>query len=90
MIEEVHLLPDHVHLMISIPPKYPVSQVMDYIKVKSAIDIARTFSGRQRNFLGQHFSARGYFVSTVGRDKKMIREYIRQQEQVDQRIDQRK
>ena len=67
-IEEGHLLPDHVHMMISIPPKYSVSQVIGYIKGKSAIHIARTFGGRKRNFVGQHFWARGYFVSTVGLD----------------------
>ena len=81
-------MPDHVHMMISIPPKYAVSQVVGYIKGKSAIHIARTHSGRQRNFVGQHFWARGYFVSTVGRDEKVIREYIRHQEKEDRRIDQ--
>ena len=77
-IEEGHLLPDHVHMMISIPPKYSVSQVIGYMKGKSAIHIARTFAGRKRNFVGQHFWARGYFVSTVGRDETVIREYIQQ------------
>ena len=81
-------MPDHVHMMISIPPKYPVSQVVGFIKGKSAIHIARIYSGRQRNFVGQHFWARGYFVSTVGRDEKVIREYIRHQEKEDRRIDQ--
>ena len=80
-VEEGHLMPDHVHMMISIPPKYSVSQVMGYIKGKSAIHIAREFAGRKRNFVGQHFWARGYFVSTVGRDDDVIREYIRNQEQ---------
>ena len=88
LIEEGHLMPDHVHIMISIPPKHPVSQVVGYLKGKSAIHIARTYSGRQRNYVGQHFWARGYFVSTVGRDEKVIREYIRHQEQVDRQIDQ--
>ena len=87
-IEEGHLLPDHVHMMISIPPKYSVSQVIGYIKGKSAIHIARTFGGRKRNFVGQHFWARGYFVSTVGRDETVIREYIRQHEAEDRRQDQ--
>ncbi len=87
-IEEGHLLPDHVHMMISIPPKYSVSQVIGYMKGKSAIHIARTFAGRKRNFVGQHFWARGYFVSTVGRDETVIREYIRQHEQEDRRQDQ--
>jgi putative transposase len=87
-IEEGHLMPDHVHMMISIPPKYSVSQVIGYIKGKSAIHIAREFLGRKRNFVGQHFWARGYFVSTVGRDESVIREYIRHQEHEDQRQDQ--
>jgi putative transposase len=87
-IEEGHLMADHVHIMISIPPKYSVSQVIGYIKGKSAIHIAREFAGRKRNFVGQHFWARGYFVSTVGRDETVIREYIRQQEEEDQRQEQ--
>jgi len=87
-VEEGHLMPDHVHMMISIPPKYSVSQVMGYIKGKSAIHIAREFAGRKRNFVGQHFWARGYFVSTVGRDEAVIREYIKAQEQEDLRQDQ--
>ena len=87
-IEEGHLLPDHVHMMISIPPKYSVSQVIGYMKGKSAIHIARTFAGRKRNFVGQHFWARGYFVTTVGRDEAVIREYIRNQEREDRRQEQ--
>jgi putative transposase len=87
-IEEGHLMADHVHLMISIPPKYSVSQVVGYIKGKSAIHIAREFAGRKRNFVGQHFWARGYFVSTVGRDETVIRAYIRQQEEEDHRQEQ--
>jgi len=69
LVEEGHLMPDHVHMMISIPSKYSVSQVIGYIKGKSAIQIAREFAGRKKNFVGQHFWARGYFVSTVGRDE---------------------
>jgi putative transposase len=87
-IEEGHLLPDHVHMMISIPPKYAVAQVVGYIKGKSAIYIARNFAERRRNFVGQHFWARGYFVSTVGRDESVIREYIRKHQTEDQRLDQ--
>ena len=87
-IEEGHLMPDHVHMMISIPPKHSVSQVIGYMKGKSAIYVARVYSERKRNFVGQHFWARGYFVSTVGRDEKMIREYIRRQEDEDCRLDQ--
>ena len=87
-IEEGHLMLDHVHMMISIPPKYSVSQVIGYIKGKSAIHIARAFLGRRRNFVGQHFWARGYSVSTVGRDETVIREYIQRQEDEDRRLDQ--
>jgi putative transposase len=87
-VVEGHLLPDHVHMLISIPPKYAVAQVVGYIKGKSAIYIARNFGGRKRNFTGQHFWARGYWVSTVGRDEQAIREYIQHQEAEDRRIDQ--
>ena len=88
VIEEGHLMPDHVHMMIRIPPKYAVSQVVGYIKGKSAIHLARTYGERKRNFAGQHFWARGYFVSTVGRDESVIREYIKRQEEEDRRLDQ--
>ena len=87
-IEEGHLMPDHVHMLIAIPPKYAVSKVIGYLKGKSAIHIARTYAERKRNFVGQNFWARGYFVSTVGRDEVMIREYIRHQESEDRKIDQ--
>jgi putative transposase len=87
-IEEGHLMPDHVHMMISIPPKYAVSQVVGYLKGKSAIHLARVYGERKRNFVGQNFWARGYFVSTVGRDEEIIRAYIRNQEKEDQRLDQ--
>ena len=87
-IEEGHLMSDHVHIMISIPPKYAVAQVVGYIKGKSAIHIARTYTGLRRNFVGQHFWARGYFVSTVGRDEAAVREYIRNQEREEQRAEQ--
>jgi putative transposase len=87
-IVEGHLVKDHIHVLISIPPKYSVAQVVGFIKGKSAIQIARTFGGRKQNFTGQHFWARGYFVSTVGRDEKVIREYIKKQEQEDRRLDQ--
>ena len=87
-IEEGHLMPDHVHILISIPPKYSVSQIVGFIKGKSAISIARTYMGRKKNFTGQSFWARGYHVSTVGRDEDTVREYIRHQEKEDQRIDQ--
>ena len=86
-IEEGHLLAEHVHMLIAIPPKYAVSQVIGFIKGKSAIHLARVYGERKQNFVGQHFWARGYFVSTVGRDETAIREYIRYQEQEDQRLD---
>ena len=89
-IEEGHLMKDHVHMLIAIPPKYSVSQVIGYLKGKSAINIARTYLGRRRNFAGQNFWARGYFVSTVGRDEVVIRNYIRNQEVFDKRLDQMK
>ena len=87
-VEDGHLLVDHVHMLISIPPKYAVSQVVGYIKGKSAISVARTYLGKKRNFTGCSFWARGYFVSTVGRDEEVIREYIRKQEEEDKRYDQ--
>jgi putative transposase len=87
-IEEGHLLPDHVHMLIAIPPKYAVAQVVGFIKGKSAIHLARVYGERKRNFVGQHFWARGYYVSTVGRDEAVIREYIKKQEQEDTRLDQ--
>ena len=81
---------DHVHILMSIPPKYAVSQVVRFIKGKSAIHIARAFMGRDRNFTGQHFWARGYFVSPLGKDDEAIQEYIKKQEEEDQRLDQLK
>ncbi len=89
-IIEGHLMPDHVHMCISIPPKYAVSNVVGYLKGKSAITIARKFGGRKRNFTGEVFWARGYFVSTVGLDEEMVRAYIRNQEQEDERYEQMK
>ena len=89
-IEEGHLMPDHVHMLIAIPPKHAVSQVIGYIKGKSAIHVARVYGEKRRNFVGQHFWARGYFVSTLGRDEAAIKEYIRRQEQQDKRDDQLK
>lgn len=87
-IESGHIANDHVHMLISIPPKYSVSQVVGYIKGKSAVHIARVYGERKRNYAGQKFWARGYFVSTVGRDEALIREYIREHEQEDRRMDQ--
>jgi putative transposase len=87
-ILEGHLCRDHVHMCVEIPPKYPVSKIVGYIKGKSAIHISRDFEGRIRNFAGQSFWARGYYVSTVGRDEAKIRAYIRDQEKMDQRMEQ--
>ena len=89
-VVEGHLMPDHVHICLSIPPKYAVSNVVGYIKGKSAITIARRFGGRARNFTGEVFWARGYFVSTVGLDEAMVRAYIRNQEEEDERYEQMK
>ena len=86
-IEEGHLMADHVHMLLSIPPKYSVAQVVGFIKGKAAIHIVRTFMGRRKNYTGHHFWARGYYVSTVGRDEATIREYIRTQEAEDRRLD---
>jgi len=87
-VEEGHVMSDHIHMLLSIPPKLKVSEVVGFLKGKSAIYIAKTFMGRQRNFGGYHFWARGYFVSTVGRDEQVIREYIRNQETTDHRVEQ--
>lgn len=87
-ILEGHLMHDHVHMLISVPPKFAVAQVIGYIKGKSAIAIARKFGGRIKNFTCQHFWARGYHVSTVGRDEEAIRKYIRKHEDEDRRLDQ--
>ena len=87
-ILEGHLMPDHVHMLIQIPPKYPVSNVIGFIKGKSAIHLARVYGERKRNFVGQHFWARRYFMSTVGRDEGVIREYIKNQEKEDERLEQ--
>ena len=85
---EGHLMPDHVHILLSIPPKYSVAQIVGFIKGKSAIQIARNFRGRKKNFVGQNFWARGYYVSTVGKDEEAVRAYIQHQEKEDKRLDQ--
>ena len=87
-IEEGRLYLDHVHMCISIPPKYAVSNVVGYIKGKSAISIARNFMGRKRNFTGESFWARGYFVSTIGLDEEAVKQYVRDQEREDERLEQ--
>ncbi len=81
---------DHVHICISIPPEYSVSYIVGYLKGKCAIEIAKQFKGRQRNFSGEHFWARGYFVSTVGLDEAFVKAYIRNQEKNDENLDQLK
>jgi len=88
LIEEAHLMSDHVHMLISIPLKYSVAEVIGYLKGKSSIWIAQNVERKLRNFLGHKFWARGYFVSTVGRDEEMIRAYIKNQEMADKRLDQ--
>ncbi len=80
-IIEGHLMPDHVHMCIAIPPKHAVSSIIGYLKGKSAIAIARQFVGRERNFTGAHFWARGYAVSTVGYELEAVRAYIHDQEE---------
>jgi putative transposase len=82
-ILEGHMVQDHVHMLIKIPPKYAVSEVIGYIKGKSAIAVARQFGDRKRNFNGERLWARGYAVSTVGFEEGQIREYIKNQEQLD-------
>jgi putative transposase len=85
---EGHLMADHVHMFISIPPKYAVAQVVGFIKGKSAIHIARTYGGRRKNFVGEHFWARGYYVSTAGKDEQAMRDYIKKQEKEEERLEQ--
>ena len=80
---EGHMVQDHVHMLIRIPPKYSVAEVIGYLKGKSAIAVARQFGARKRNFNGEQFWARGYAVSTVGFEEEQIRKYIRNQEQLD-------
>ncbi len=87
-VVEGHICIDHVHMCISIPPKYAVSNVIGYIKGKSAIAIARNLMGLKRNFTGQKYWARGYLVSTVGLDEEAIRSYIWNQEKEGRRNDQ--
>lgn len=78
-----NMVQDHVHMLIEIPPKYSVAEIIGYIKGKSAIAVARQFSGRQKNFNGEQFWARGYAVSTVGFETERIQEYIKNQERLD-------
>ena len=89
-VVEGHLMPDHVHMCLSIPPKIAVVNVVGYMKGNSAITIARRFMGRAKNFTGAVFWARGYFLSTVGLDEGMVRAYIRHQDNEDERYNQMK
>ncbi|MGK7910794.1 MAG: IS200/IS605 family transposase [Synechococcus sp.] len=84
---EGHLMPDHVHMCMSIPPKHAVSQIVGYMKGKSAIGIAREFMGRRRNFSSESFWARGYCVSTVGLEEEVVRACIRRQEKEEERLE---
>ena len=85
---EGHALPDHVHLLLSIPPKFSIANTIGFVKGKSAIQIHRRYMGRERNFTGFHFWARGYCVSTVGLDEAKIRQYIKSQEEEEKRQEQ--
>ena len=87
-IEEGHTMPDHVHMLIWIAPKYGVSSVVGYTKGKRAVHVSRHFMKRGRNYAGQSLWARGYFVDSVGRDTEVIRKYIREQGAEDKRADQ--
>ncbi len=87
-IEKGNIMPDHVHMLINVPPKLAVSAVVGYIKGKSAIHVARHFLKRERNYAGQSFWVRGFFVDTVGRDTEKLRRYIENQEAEDRRLDQ--
>ncbi len=88
VIEEGHIMRDHVHMLISIPPKYSVAHIVGYVKGKSSIWVAQNIERKIKNFTGAKFWARGYFVSTVGRDEEVIRSYIRNQEVQDKQLDQ--
>jgi putative transposase len=86
-IEEGHLMPDHVHIMISIPPKHAVASIIGFMKGKSSIWVAQNIANKKQNFVGHKFWARGYYVSTVGADEKVVRAYIQNQESEDKRLD---
>ena len=88
VIEEGHIMRDHVHMLVSIPPKYSVAHIVGYIKGKSSIWVAQNVERKIKNFTGAKFWARGYLVSTVGRDEELIRCYIRNQELQDKQLDQ--
>ena len=78
---------DHVHMLISIPPKHSVSNIVGFIKGKSSIWVAQNIANRQKNFVGHKFWARGYFVSTVGANEEVIKKYVLNQDAEDRRLD---
>ena len=85
-IEEGHLMSDHVHMLISIPPKYSVAHIVGFLKGKTALYVANKYA-KKRKYRGYHFWARGYFVSTIGYDEQVVRRYIRNQEKADKASD---
>ena len=87
-IIEANACRDHIHMCVSIPPKYSVSSIVGYLKGKSAIEVFEKFSKLRRNFRGHHFWARGYYVSTVGLDEAKVRNYIKNQDESDRLSDQ--
>ena len=87
VIESGHIMPDHVHMLISIPPKHSIAAVVGFLKGKSSIWVAQNISNRQKNFVGHKFWARGYFVSTVGANEEVVKKYIANQEDQDKRSD---
>ena len=86
-IIEGHMMSDHIHLLLSIPPKYSVSQIMGYLKGKSAMMIFERHANLKYKFENRHFWAEGYYVSTVGLNTATIQKYIREQEKEDQIMD---
>ncbi len=87
-IIEAEACPDHIHMLIEIPPKYSVAQIMGFLKGKSSLMIFDRHANLKYKYGNRHFWARGYYVDTVGRNKKQIAEYIRNQLQEDEMADQ--
>lgn len=87
-IEEGYLMLDHVHMLISVPPKHSVSSIVGFIKGKSSIWVAQNIANKRQNFVGHKFWARGYFVSTVGTNEDTVRKYVQNQEAEDKRLEQ--
>ena len=86
-IIEGHMMPDHIHMLLSIPPKYSVSSVMGYLKGKSALMIFERHANLKYKYGNRHFWCEGYYVSTVGFNEETIKKYIAEQEQRDQAVD---